>query len=164
LMGVQETFEEVRSLNDAGPISDEELAGKLLSRIKKKNYVPSGVEAEYKEALLKEYKNFLNICNKKDKDLKKKNLTKNNSKEEIINMQIKILGPGCKKCHSLKEAVKEVVSEMSVDAEIIEVTDANEISNYDILMTPGLVINEKVKVFGRVPKKKDIRKYIEDEM
>ncbi|SFG81372.1 Thioredoxin domain-containing protein [Desulfotomaculum arcticum] len=32
------------------------------------------------------------------------------------------------------------------------------------LMTPGLVINGKVKVFGRVPKHQDIVRYIKEEM
>jgi len=159
LIGIQEAFEEVQNLNAADGITDDEIAGELLNRVKKKNYIPGSVEAEYLEALLKEYKKFLVINKEKEKDL-----VKSNFEGEVTTMQIKVLGPGCKKCQSLKEAVKEVVDEMGVDAEIIEVTDVNEISNYDVLMTPGLVVNEKVKVFGRVPKKKDIKKYIADEM
>jgi len=34
---------------------------------------------------------------------------------------------------------------------------------YGVMTTPALVINEKVKVFGRVPSKDEIKKYIEDE-
>jgi len=76
-------------------------------------------------------------------------------------MNIKILGTGCQKCKTLEKATAEVVAENSFDAEITKVEDIVDIMNYGILATPGLVINEKVAVSGRVPSKDEIKKHIE---
>lgn len=76
-------------------------------------------------------------------------------------MEIKILGPGCQKCQTLTKLVNEVVAENNFAAEVIKIEDMNDIMNYGIFATPGLVINEKVIVSGRVPSKPDIKKYIE---
>jgi len=75
-------------------------------------------------------------------------------------MNIKILGTGCAKCHSLEKTVKEVVNELQVDAKIEEVKDMKKILEYSILMTPGLVINEKVVSSGKVPNKAEVERII----
>jgi small redox-active disulfide protein 2 len=78
-------------------------------------------------------------------------------------MEIKILGPGCKNCLALEAKVKEVLAELGLSAQVEKVTDMQEIMRYDILMTPGLVINGKVKVFGRVPSHDEIKQWISAE-
>jgi small redox-active disulfide protein 2 len=75
---------------------------------------------------------------------------------------IKILGTGCSKCIKLEEAVRLTVKEMNVEANVTKVTDLNDIMAYGVLMTPGLVINEKVVSFGRLLNTKDIAKLISD--
>ena len=75
-------------------------------------------------------------------------------------MNIKILGTGCAKCHSLEKTVKEVVNELQVDAIVEEVKDMKKILEYSILMTPGLVIDEKVVLSGRVPNKAEVERII----
>jgi len=75
-------------------------------------------------------------------------------------MNIKILGTGCAKCHSLQKTVKEVVSELQIDAEVEEVKDMKKILEYSILMTPGLVIDEKVVLSGKVPNKAEVERII----
>lgn len=75
-------------------------------------------------------------------------------------MNIKILGTGCAKCHQLESITKEVLAELGVDARIEEVKDMKKIMEYPILSTPGLVINEKVVVFGKVPSKAELTSYI----
>ena len=75
-------------------------------------------------------------------------------------MNIKVLGPGCARCHQLGKITKEVVKELGIDAEIEEVKDINKIMEYPILTTPGLVINEKLVCAGRVPTKAEIAQLI----
>ncbi len=76
-------------------------------------------------------------------------------------MIIKILGTGCPKCKTLESLTKEVVNENNFEAEISKVEDIMQIMNYGVLSTPGLVINEKVAISGRVPSKDEIKKQIE---
>lgn len=75
-------------------------------------------------------------------------------------MNIKILGPGCSKCHSLDKLVREVVKELEVDAQVEYIQDMGKILEYPILITPGLVINEEVKCSGNVPNKAEIIRLI----
>ena len=75
-------------------------------------------------------------------------------------MEIKVLGPGCTRCQQLEKTVKEVVKELGIDAGIEEVKDIKKIMEYPILTTPGLVINEKLVVSGRVPTKSEVTTFI----
>ena len=75
-------------------------------------------------------------------------------------MKIKVLGPGCAKCHQLEQTTKEVVKELGVDAEIVEVKDIKKKMQYPILTTPGLVVDEKLVCSGRVPTKAEITTFI----
>lgn len=70
---------------------------------------------------------------------------------------IKVLGTGCSKCLLLEKNVRAVVADMKMDAEVIKIDDIQEIINYGVLMTPGLVINEEIKSTGRVPSDKDLK-------
>ncbi len=78
-------------------------------------------------------------------------------------MEIKILGTGCAKCKKLEELVREAVDELGVDADIIKVTDLNEIMDYDIMMTPGLVVDGEIVCSGRLPKKDEILGWLQGE-
>ena len=69
---------------------------------------------------------------------------------------IKILGTGCPKCKSLEKATKDAVAEMKLDATIVKVEDIMDIMKYNVMRTPGLVVNEKVVVSGRVPSVNEI--------
>jgi len=75
-------------------------------------------------------------------------------------MKIRILGTGCAKCQALEKLANEVVRELALDATIEEVRDMKKIMEYPILTTPGLVINEKLVVSGRVPSKAEITTFI----
>jgi len=75
-------------------------------------------------------------------------------------MNIKVLGPGCARCHQLEQTVKEVVKELGIDADIEDVKDIKKIMEYPILTTPGLVIDEKLVCSGRVPSKAEITTFI----
>lgn len=79
-------------------------------------------------------------------------------------MIIKILGSGCANCKKLYAVVSETVKEMEVRAAVEKVEDIQKIMSYGVMRTPAIVINEKVKAFGRIPGKDEIKKYIQDEM
>ena len=66
-------------------------------------------------------------------------------------LDIKVLGPGCANCRKLEEVAREAVASLGVDAEVVKVTDMQQIIAYDVLKTPGLVINEKLVSTGRIP-------------
>jgi small redox-active disulfide protein 2 len=78
-------------------------------------------------------------------------------------MEIKVLGPGCRNCEKLEADAKQAVKEAGADSTVTKVTDMAEIMRYGVLSTPGLVINGKVKSYGRLPSVKEIRAWIEDE-
>ena len=75
-------------------------------------------------------------------------------------MKIKVLGPGCAKCHQLEKTTQEVVKDLGINAEIEYVNDIKKIMEYPILTTPGLVINEKLVCSGRVPTRAEVTSYI----
>jgi len=81
---------------------------------------------------------------------------------EVNRMDIKILGPGCAKCQSLEKTVKEVVAALKLDIKIEEIKDMKRIMQYSILMTPGLVINGKVVMSGKVPSRAEVERYIKN--
>jgi small redox-active disulfide protein 2 len=75
-------------------------------------------------------------------------------------MEIKILGTGCPKCKTLEKITREVVNEMGIAANIVKEEDIVRIMNYGIMHTPGLVINGKVVLSGRVPSTKEIKEIL----
>ena len=75
-------------------------------------------------------------------------------------MNIKILGTGCARCQEVEKAVREVVKELQIEATVEKVSDMGKILEYPILITPGLVIDEKVVSSGKVPDKVELVKFI----
>ncbi len=76
-------------------------------------------------------------------------------------MVIKILGTGCAKCKKLEENVRQAISQLSGDFSIEKVTDLNQIMDFGVMMTPALVIDEEVKLVGKVLSPDEIKKLIE---
>lgn len=79
-------------------------------------------------------------------------------------MEIKVLGPGCANCRNLEKEVFNAVAELNIAADIQKVQDIKKIVAYGVMSTPALVINEKVKVSGRVPKREELKRLITEEL
>jgi small redox-active disulfide protein 2 len=77
-------------------------------------------------------------------------------------LTIKVLGSGCANCKRLEQIAHKVVTEMGVEAEVIKVTDYNDIMTYNVLSTPGLVVNEKLVSTGRIPTPAEVTTWVAD--
>ncbi len=75
-------------------------------------------------------------------------------------MVIKILGTGCARCKQLEETVHRAVDEMGIDVTVEKVTEIADIMAYGLMSTPGLVIDEEIRLAGRVPKLDEVKSII----
>jgi small redox-active disulfide protein 2 len=75
-------------------------------------------------------------------------------------MLIKILGSGCAKCQRLEQLTREVAADLGIDAQFDHVREMDKIMAYPIMTTPALVIDEEVKVAGRMPSKDEIKGWL----
>lgn len=75
-------------------------------------------------------------------------------------MKIQVLGTGCAKCKSLEKAVREVVTQNDIDAEVTKVEDIMEIMKFNVMSTPALVVDGKVVVKGRVPSNDELKQIL----
>jgi small redox-active disulfide protein 2 len=75
-------------------------------------------------------------------------------------MEIKVLGTGCAKCKALEKVIKQAVEELSIDASIEKVEDIMKIMEYGIMSTPGLVINDKVVLSGKLPDVSEVKELL----
>lgn len=70
---------------------------------------------------------------------------------------IKILGTGCAKCKQTEAVIRETLGELGIVANIEKVEDIQRIMEYDIMSTPAVVLDDTVKMAGKVPTKEEIR-------
>ena len=79
-------------------------------------------------------------------------------------LTIKVLGSGCANCKKLEAIARQVVEQMGIQAEIVKVTEYPDIMAYNIMSTPGLVVNEKVVSYGRIPSPAEVTTWITSAM
>lgn len=75
---------------------------------------------------------------------------------------VKVLGSGCPNCKKVEETARKAVDMLGMQAEFVKVTDYAQITEYPILATPGLVINEKVVCSGRIPQESEVVTWLAD--
>ena len=75
-------------------------------------------------------------------------------------MVIKILGSGCRNCKKLEVNARKAVEELGVEATIEKVTDFKDIVAYGVMTTPALVVDEQVKISGKVASVEEIKKHL----
>ncbi len=73
---------------------------------------------------------------------------------------VKVLGPGCKRCDAAVQMVKEAAAAAGVEVAVAKVTDYAEIAGYGIASTPGIVVDGKVVHAGGLPKAEDLARWI----
>jgi small redox-active disulfide protein 2 len=76
-------------------------------------------------------------------------------------MEIKVLGPGCPNCKTLEKSVYNALAELNIEASVEKVDDIVKIMSYGIMRTPGLVIDGKVVLSGRLPSMNEIKELIQ---
>lgn len=77
-------------------------------------------------------------------------------------MVIKILGPGCVNCKKLEDMAKSVIKDLGIEAEIQKITSIPEITSYGVFKTPGLIINDKIILQGKLPVLTTLHHWISD--
>lgn len=75
-------------------------------------------------------------------------------------MRITVFGPGCPRCKKTEENAVEALKELNLEAELVKVSDLQEIMSHGIMMTPGLAIDEEVVSTGKIPSVEEIKKWI----
>lgn len=73
---------------------------------------------------------------------------------------IKVLGPGCKRCQTAEDMVKAEAARLGIDVQVQKITDYAEIAGYGIASTPGIVIDGKLVHAGGLPKSEDLAKWL----
>jgi len=77
-------------------------------------------------------------------------------------MDIKILGPGCVKCRQVEALVRDAVAETGKEAQIEHVTEFRKIADYGVFATPSVVLDGEVKCVGKIPKKEEIKAWLDE--
>jgi small redox-active disulfide protein 2 len=75
--------------------------------------------------------------------------------------KIQILGTGCTKCQKLAENAKQAADHLGLDYEMEKVTDINQIMSFGVMSTPGLAVDGKVVVTGKVPSPAELEKLLQ---
>ncbi|PID86016.1 MAG: thioredoxin family protein [Chloroflexi bacterium] len=75
-------------------------------------------------------------------------------------LNIKILGSGCKNCTMLEAIVNMAITNLGVEAHVEKISDYSDILSYNVMATPGLVINEQLVSSGRVPSENEVMNWL----
>lgn len=75
-------------------------------------------------------------------------------------LKILVLGSGCVNCKRVEEVSRKIIDQLAIEAEVVKVTDYNDILAHGVMNTPGLVINDEVVCTGRIPSEAEVTTWI----
>ena len=75
-------------------------------------------------------------------------------------LHIKVVGPGCMNCEKLAAMCQTVIIEKEIEGHVEKITDREKITELGIMMTPGLIINDKVVSSGKIPTQSTLEYWI----
>jgi small redox-active disulfide protein 2 len=132
-------------------LDETEIKELLLEKIKAENYVPPSREEDYQNAIYREFK---------------KAIGEPIEAVEPVSpgIQILILGPGCSACDQMEKDVRAILTELNIAADVDHVRDINQIAEYGMVRTPGLVINGKVILSGRSLPRSQLKNLIQEKL
>ncbi len=73
---------------------------------------------------------------------------------------VRILGPGCKRCVATAEMARQAASELGIEIALEKITDYAAIAAYGIAATPGVVVDGRVVHAGGLPRSEDMAKWL----
>ena len=76
-------------------------------------------------------------------------------------MKIQVAGPGCARCTSTENVVKEALADLDLEAEVVKVTDYKDMAQLGVRLTPAVVIDGKIALSGRVPTTSEARELLQ---
>ncbi|MFO7605394.1 MAG: thioredoxin family protein [Desulfurivibrionaceae bacterium] len=136
---------EVNRLLAEPDLDHAEAVARLYEEVARQNYIPAGMEDEYREALAREFDRLKGGRENEDGDL-----------------VIRVLGPGCVSCNNLQSVVIEAMSRMGIAADVFQVHDPDEIGRFGITRTPALLINGQVKCSGKLPTSSQVEEWLRE--
>lgn len=74
--------------------------------------------------------------------------------------EVLVLGPGCAKCKRTYEIVERVIADNNLDVRLSKIEDIAEMMNYNIMMTPAVVVDGKVRIKGHVPSADEVKRVL----
>jgi small redox-active disulfide protein 2 len=77
-------------------------------------------------------------------------------------MKIEVVGPGCGRCIATEKNVKEAVKQLGIQAEITKVTDVAEFAKKGVMFTPGVIVDGKVVISGKIPTVDELKEIISE--
>lgn len=146
ILDLEDALEDARREN----LGYEEAKPFLLERIRRKNYIPSGLESDYAEAIARFY------CQRTGLPCPQQGAG------EAPCLTIRILGPGCSNCQRLEQEVMSALAQLNLPADLLHVTDIKEIASYGVMGSPALLINGKVVSVGSIPSRAKLKELISE--
>lgn len=64
---------------------------------------------------------------------------------------VKVYGPGCKRCETTAEMVRDAAEKLGIEIALEKVTDARDIAMAGVMSTPGIAVDGKLVHSGGLP-------------